>query len=590
MAPLTGPQRAGRIGDGAHQLTTDVNGVTLCVDPCTYEQVHAAAELPGVNVWESHRGEMWMRVPYNAASLVGALLGRPLPSLWDGRNAAPPLQNPTELYARLRPHQRAAFELFVSAQCGGRLMLGDAMGLGKTATAIACLSSRPGPHLVIGPKMLRATWRAELAKWAPGEAFHAVETANPSANHTAQLPAPAEARWIYIHYDIVYMWWSWLRMYRFTGVIVDEAHTVSNMRTKRGEGVALAVGSIDARVILTGTPIENRTAELHNLLQLLTGRGTWGGKGAFRVRYCGARLNVHGGLDDGKPTNVGELRVRLDQHYLRRTPSQVSIGLPPVQRIPRVVPMDEKAHASLERVLNDPAAHHAMVLFAQTGKLPSAEDHQAIKAIGKLRKAVSTLKVPATTATVIEHLQAHAADPRGGQAVVFTWTREMAATLEKAITRDVERAGLQALVGTVTGADSQKRRDANIDLFRAEAARGTSSVVIATYGALGVGVNMQYANAVVEHDLDWTPAVMLQAEARVWRGGQDRHVSSYWMIGENTFDEYIIRLLLNKAQEIAAAIGDEEPLALQEAFAAFVDVDPFADYAKRLTAWQENRI
>ena len=48
--------------------------------------------------------------------------------------------------------------------------------------------------------------------------------------------------------------------------------------------------------------------------------------------------------------------------------------------------------------------------------------------------------------------------------------------------------------------------------------------------------------------------------------------------------------LLDKADEIAAGLGDHEPQQLREAFAAYAKLDAVADFDARLTAWQRNRI
>lgn len=599
----------GRIGDGAFAPTKDAVEVTFCCDAFTHAQVWACQQIPGVRVWESHRGELYMAVPYNAAVLVSRLLGVGLPEMppdaWAHSNpindaahaifgagfgAPGPVVPP--LYDRLRDYQQAAVQLFMNPHCGGKLLLGDAMGLGKTLEAIVCALTAPGPKLIMGPKMVRSTWQAEVAKWDPGAPFHYIETIDPAKNHVEQLPPIAETKWLFIHYDLVHAWWSWLRMYRFGACIADEVHTRRNVNTKSGKGVQLAMASIPRRILLTGTPVENRMAELHHLLQLTTGRGTWGPKGAFRIRYAGAQPNPHGGLEDRDPTNVEELRERMRFHYLRRTPKDVSsLSLPPVQRIPVPVPLDAKAQKKLAELFEkaDPAALHAMRLFQQTGTLPSAENHQAIKAIGKLRQAVSAHKLEATVATAVAHMEAYADDPRGGQLVIFTWTRATAEKLEKLL--QLKAVGdAFSFAWCVTGDLSQAARDRHIHNFRLACARGAPAVLVATYGALGVGVNLQCANGTIQHDMGWVPGELMQAEARVWRGGQDRHVSSYWMIGESTFDEYVIRTLLDKADEIAAGLGDHEPQQLREAFAAYAKLDAVADFDARLTAWQRNRI
>ena len=576
-------------------------GVELCIDGMPAQSVWMATQIPGVKTWLSGLDMHWMFVPYNATDIVSECLGVQLHRFQPvaAEPAYPPVPEAwTRCHSFMRSYQRKVDDHFNTLRCRRRLLLGDAMGLGKTLEAIGCMAGVVGPKLILGPRYLRATWQDELSKWLPGEKLHIIETANPSAHHAQYLPAPADVEWMFCHYDILWAWWSWLRMYRFQGVVVDEAHMLKNLNTKRGKGVALAVGSIPARIIMTGTPMENRTAELHQLLELVSGRGTWGTRSEFRIRYAGAKPNAYGGLVDGRSTNTEELQQRMKHHYLRRTPAEVrDLDLPPVQRIPKRVDITSDDAERIAKVMGDPAVAHAMHFFQQTGELPSGKE--ALGAVSRLRKAISRAKVKASLEVIEAHMASRAEDPLGAQIVVFTWERAVAKSIAQKVQASLwhkgawqsspedDRARLRStFVETVTGDMSQTLRDDFVQRFRQHAAAGKSAVLVATYGALGTGVNLQCADAVVMHDIEWVPGVLLQAEARVWRGGQMRPVSSYWMVGAGTFDEYIMGALLRKADEIST-IGDMEPQQLRAAFGAFGHADPFEDYAKRLTAWQE---
>jgi len=113
----------------------------------------------------------------------------------------------------------------------------------------------------------------------------------------------------------------------------------------------------------------------------------------------------------------------------------------------------------------------------------------------------------------------------------------------------------------VHGGQPQEIRDRALAVFRKE-----GGMLTATFGALAVGVNLQCARVVVMHDIDWTPATMLQAEARVWRQGQANPVISYWVVAKDSVEALVVRHILKKADVVASTLGDEEPRSLGELF------------------------
>ena len=57
--------------------------------------------------------------------------------------------------------------------------------------------------------------------------------------------------------------------------------------------------------------------------------------------------------------------------------------------------------------------------------------------------------------------------------------------------------------------------------------------------AAGEGINLTAANIVMMAELDWTPSLMAQCEARSRRIGQDKDVHVFYFTCEKTLDEYI---------------------------------------------------
>ena len=465
-----------------------------------------------------------------------------------------------QIDAPLMPHQRDAVQYLVSR---GSAVLGDEMGLGKTRTAIAAagvlrdISWSGRPTLIIGPKFVRRAWESELVKAGySGERFAALEGTN------ADVAVLDGARWIFCHYDIVHAWWSHIVYCLPVVAILDEGHLIKNSRTRRGKSVALALSLAPYRFVLTGTPIENRVGEFWNLLQMATGAWTWGSPRDFRERYAGATVNEHGGLEDGAPTHVEELKQRLASCYIRRTKRDAGIHLPALRRQLVEVEASEVDKARYDALLGQ-LDSAAMLRMLSTGRAST----QALAWIGKLRKLASKIKLPTTVADVQSALE------QGEHVLVFTWQRQTAEALA------VKAAGGREFA-VVHGGLAQRARDAAVERFQA----GDVPLLVATLDSLGVGVTLTRATVLYMHDIDWVPSRMLQAEARFHRIGLDHPVISRWMVARGTLDARLASAIARKAEVIGEIVGDDEPVALGEMLSTLVEqaggVDALVAWAK----------
>jgi SNF2 family DNA or RNA helicase len=95
----------------------------------------------------------------------------------------------------------------------------------------------------------------------------------------------------------------------------------------------------------------------------------------------------------------------------------------------------------------------------------------------------------------------------------------------------------------VTGAENDRERDIRIREFQA----GDTDCFVGTIAVGGVGIDLTRARITIFADLDWTPANVAQAEARVFRTNQTRPCITYWPIFNNTIEDRIIEVLLAKA-------------------------------------------
>ena len=170
-----------------------------------------------------------------ARSILGATSSA---SLSDGKTPADTMLGSVTL----RPHQLEAIGRLrvVLAELGGAL-LADATGLGKTYVAIALARDAARP-LVVAPAGLREMWRLALDATRVVAPVVSIESLSRGGAPGADP-------------DLV---------------IVDEAHHVRNPATRRHR--ALAELCAASRVLLlTATPVHNRTGDLEALLALFLG-------------------------------------------------------------------------------------------------------------------------------------------------------------------------------------------------------------------------------------------------------------------------------------------------------------------------------
>jgi len=435
------------------------------------------------------------------------------------------------------------------------------------------------PVLVIGPKFVRATWKRELlengAIASPSEFFFATGV-KPTREQERELQT---ARYWFVHYEILEAWRHVLTrpLYakRPVVAIVDEGHWIRNPKAKRTKAVLASAGIARHRILLTGTPLANRVEDLWVPLTFVDGMGAWGTAFSFASRYTIFQKDQYGWKSHG-PARMPEFQHRLSRSYLRREVADVGAEIPDLTR---------------ERMLVEPTKDFSAAIKKWAGgdmdrALSRLEDALAAGALGsetlsaltEWRKWTSSVKVPETAALTASLLA------EGESVVVFVWQRETAEELARAVGKALvssreDKATFSYRAHVVHGGIPQATRDAAVEAFQTYAG---PQVIFATIEALKEGVTLHAARRVIIHDLDWIPATLLQAEARVHRLGQKRACVATWMVVERSADELIARHLLQKANAMAAAIGDTGAQVAIEGVAPVTEDDIGAKYAAEL--------
>ena len=450
-------------------------------------------------------------------------LEQPLPPLPPHRQLveAAALEQPLPDGRVLYAHQRAAAR-WLLARRGA--LLADAMGLGKTLTALA--AARAMVRLadcrlvVLAPAGLHRHWRAEGASLALA----------PQLCSWARIPPELpEAGCV---------------------LVVDEAHFAQTLTASRTQAFLRLARHPRLRAIwlLSGTPMKNgRPVQLFPLLAAI-GHPLAGDQRAFEERYCQGHWREQGGRRVWTCQGASHLEElqRLMRPLLLHRPKERCLDLPPKLRQQHRVELDGAQARGFQHRLQERVEDYRQ--RAARGEV--RRDAEVLAVLTALRQIASDHKLPAAAALLRSLLQ-------GGEAVVvFTAFVASARHLHAHCGGDG-----QALL--LTGAVPARRRQILVDRFQA----GERPLLIATFGSAGLGYTLHRARHVLLIERPWTPGDAEQAEDRCHRIGMEGHLTSHWLqLG--VADQLVDDLIASKAERIGQVLnrgpGRRPPQGLPE--------------------------
>lgn len=94
------------------------------------------------------------------------------------------------------------------------------------------------------------------------------------------------------------------------------------------------------------------------------------------------------------------------------------------------------------------------------------------------------------------------------------------------------------------GATPTNKRQAIVDRFNSK--HCDDFILLLSARAGGVGLNLVGASRIVLYDINWNPAIDLQAMARIWREGQARPVVIYRLLTTGSIEEKVYQRQLSK--------------------------------------------
>jgi superfamily II DNA or RNA helicase len=460
---------------------------------------------------------------------------------------------PPTLQAELRDYQVDGFAwLSRLARWGAGACLADDMGLGKTVQAIAVMLDRAeeGACLVVAPTSVCPNWEAEIARFAPTLTTHRLSATSDRAALVTGL-GPRDV--LVCSYGLLHQEAELLGSQPWQMAVLDEAQAIKNAETKRAQAsLTLQAGF---RLALTGTPVENYLDELWSLFSFVN-PGLLGSREGFQRRFAGP-------IERDRDANARQaLRALVRPFLLRRTKAAVLSELPPRIEQTMQVEMGEAERAFYE-ALRQRALESIAALDAPKG----TRKIHILAEITRLRRACCNPALIDPAAGV----------PSGKLDAFLELVEELVRNRHKALVfsqfvghLDLVRAALdprsiryEYLDGSTPPAERERR----VAAFQA----GGAELFLISLRAGGTGLNLTAADYVVHLDPWWNPAVEDQASDRAHRIGQERPVTIYRLIMQDSIEGRIVRLHRDKRElasdllegaETSARLSEEELLDL----------------------------
>ena len=458
---------------------------------------------------------------------------------------------PPTLQAELRDYQVEGFVwLSRLARWGAGACLADDMGLGKTVQAIAVMLDRAedGPCLVVAPTSVCPNWAAEIARFAPTLTSHRLAAASDRAGLVTGL---GRRDVLVCSYGLLHQAADLLVGRAWQMVVLDEAQAIKNADTKRAQAsLQLQAGF---RLALTGTPVENYLDELWSLFNFVN-PGLLGSRQGFQKRFSGP-------IERDRDAHARQaLRSLIRPFLLRRTKAAVLSELPPRTEQTVIVEMNEAERAFYE-ALRQRALESIAGLDASGDAAGGKRKIHILAEITRLRRACCN---PAL-------IDAAAGVPSGKLEAFLDLVEDLVRNRHKALvfSQFVGHLGLvrQALDARgiryeyLDGSTPSAERERRVAAFQA----GGAELFLISLRAGGTGLNLTAADYVVHLDPWWNPAVEDQASDRAHRIGQERPVTIYRLIMQDSIEERILRLHRDK-RDLASELleGGEASARLSE--------------------------
>ncbi|MCB2181262.1 MAG: DEAD/DEAH box helicase [Desulfobulbaceae bacterium] len=457
--------------------------------------------------------------------------------------------------AKLRGYQQDGLKwLFYLHKLKFGACLADDMGLGKTVQVLAFLNAlkteskkvgkATGPSLLIIPASLLSNWINEIELFYPRLAYFA---AHPDLHKPGKVPELSpeklDALDLVITTYALAQRYAWLQEYSWNYVILDEAQAIKNPGTKQTKAVKKL--SANNRIVMTGTPVENRLSDLWSLFDFLN-PGLLGNSKEFSgfTKELAKDPNGYAGLRKVVSPFILR-RLKTDKAIISDLPDKVEVKTWAAMSKKQTVLYSKVINGIREIIENSEGIQRKGLILSALMKFKQLCNHPdqylglnlfEEKESGKFQRLREICE------TIYEKRE---------KVLIFTQFKEMTGPISKFLATIFKREGL-----VLHGSVPVGKRKELIEKFQGH---DYVPFFVLSLKAGGVGLNLTAANHVIHFDRWWNPAVENQATDRAFRIGQKKNVMVHKFLTKGTIEEKIDEMLTQKAKlsnEVVTASGE----------------------------------
>ena len=493
---------------------------------------------------------------------------------------------------------------------GDEMGLGKTIQCIGALNQLLSLPEKKQKVLIICPKSVMNVWQYELQEWlftpttttTTTTIHHSIQIDLATSNHFPSNMDDVDI--LIMNYDVCNKHSLQLYSQQWDVVICDEAHYLKSIDSKRtlailGDGTHPGISSSTYLWFVTGTPLMNRPVELYPLLRALYNNNTTNflSFDEYTHQYCNPKVTKFGRRyikTYNGATNLQELSKKYVQPVmLRRYKQDVLQQLPPkIKTCIRLTPSSSNNIAETERQRlqtyfskqqqqnkmdhhDDDSLSDSFIDFSSESKSIDdylhtflnqnkaqqrkynymkqqqkendddddeeeddelSSDYQGellMGLISTIRKETALQKLEPSI-ELIQDIISHE------KVVVFAHHKELIQQLVDSFEEDT-------IVKIIGGMSLEERKNAVHQFQTNDKVR----IMVGSIRAAGVGLTLTASHHVIFLELDWSPAIMAQAEDRCHRVGQEHgSVLIQYYVFPNTIDEWIAKSLVRKQQNI----------------------------------------
>lgn len=425
----------------------------------------------------------------------------------------------------LKAHQTDAIEF---AQRFQKVIIAHDVRLGKTRTALefCARTADSTPALIVCPAHLRWVWQAQVHEWFPKARVEVLVKRSDYFMPGAQF------------YVVSYEWLAGAyrannpHRVKFPTMVVDECHYLKSIEAKRTGRVYRVARHNKYLLLLSGTIMPNRPAELFVPLQLTGAVKT--DYNSYTEQFCDGHA-TEWGWDDTGSSHEEHLRkiLRTVMHF--RSQADALSDIPERTRLiaPLGISITKTQKKEQDEWIREIKSYD---LSSVSGKRLGLE----FEDMSAVRRYVGESKIDKACDYILMTLELSAHK----KLVCFAWHKSVIKEVRNRV-HNILQFGNRGYAVSLTGEDSDKTRRQRVEAFREDQ---QCKVFIGQLKAAGTGIALNAASEAIFIEPDWTPGTLTQAEGRL----QTVHekpvplMYHYLVDREGGLDEYMLRRVMEK--------------------------------------------